>query len=346
MHETVLAEEIYQQPAALERVLLEAEHAVHDTAARIRAFDPEVVLLAARGSSDNAARYAQYLFGAFNGQVVALATPSLFTLYRRPPRLCHTLAIGLSQSGQSPDILAVIEETRRQGGLTLAITNDPASPLANAASAVIPLGVGPELCVAATKTYSGTLLALAMLSAEIDGDSERAEALRSAPQAVLAALACRGNISDAVAGLSDSSHFLVVGRGYNYSTASEIALKMKETCHVSAEAYSAADLMHGPVAMVDDQSSVILVAPSGPGSSDARSLLPQLENRGAKTVVLSDRESRFENGNWVVPLPSVPEWLSPLVMIVPGQLLALELAVARGRNPDRPLGLSKVTKTY
>lgn len=346
IHDTLLGEEIYQQPAALERVLLGADHSLRDAASCIRAFEPQVVLVAARGTSDNAARYAQYLFGAFNGLVVALAAPSLFTLYRRPPRLCRTLAIGISQSGQSPDVVTVVEETRRQGGLTLAITNDPSSPLASAASAVIPLGAGPELCVVATKTYSCTLLVLAMLSAAIEGDSDRAEILQRVPQAVTAALAYRQMVADTVGELSRSSHFLVVGRGYNYCTAFEIALKTKEASHVSAEAYSVADLMHGPVAMVDDQLPVILVAPNGAGSSDARSLLVLLRKRGAKTAVFSDQDAQFPNGNSVVRLPSVPEWLSPLVMIVPGQLLALELAVARGWNPDRPLGLSKITETY
>jgi glucosamine--fructose-6-phosphate aminotransferase (isomerizing) len=344
--DSVFSDEIYQQPAALAGVLLEADDAVRDTADRIRTFEPEVVLLAARGTSDNAARYAQYLFGAFNGLVCALAAPSLFTLYRRPPRLCRTLAIGISQSGQSPDVVTVIEETRRQGGLTLAITNDPSSPLASAATALISLGVGPELCVAATKTYSCTLLVLAMLSAAIERDCDRTEVLLGVPQAVTAALAHRQMVADTVHELSTYSHFLVIGRGYNYSTAFEIALKMKETSHVSAEAYSMADLMHGPVAMVDEQLPVILIAPSGAGSSDAQSLLSLLEKRGAKAVVFLDSDSRLSNGKLVVRVPSVPEWLSPLVMSVPGQLLALELAVARGQNPDRPLGLSKITETY
>ena len=270
-HETVLGQEIYQQPAALARMLTSANNEVRDAAARIRAFEPEVVLLAARGSSDNAARYAQYLLGAFNGMVVALATPSLFTLYRRPPRLRRALTIGISQSGQAPDVVTVVEETLRQGGLTLAITNDPSSPLAKAASAVIALGVGHEHSVPATKTYTGTLLALAMLSAAIDGDLIREAALEGIPQAVDAALAEQRALADVVRPFAGYTRFLVVGRGYNYSTAFEIALKMKETSYVLAEAHSMADLMHGPLAMVDDQLPVILVAPSGVGS-DCRNL--------------------------------------------------------------------------
>jgi glucosamine--fructose-6-phosphate aminotransferase (isomerizing) len=305
-----------------------------------------VVLLAARGSSDNAARYAQYLLGAFHGMVVALATPSLFTLYRRPPRPSRALTIGLSQSGQSPDVVAVIEETRRQGGLALAITNDPCSPLAEAANTCISLGVGLERSVAATKTYTGTLLALAMLSTAIDGDRSRAEALQRMPQAVRAALALWGAPADDVSTFAGYTRFLVIGRGYNYSTVFEIALKMKETSRVLAEAYSMADLMHGPLSMVDNKLPVLLVAPSGKGSDEAPALFLRLKEQGTRVIVFSDRESLLRRADLAVPLPRVPEWLSPMVAIVPGQLLALNLAIARGFDPDHPRGLRKVTRTY
>jgi len=344
-HATALGQEIYQQPAALARQLTSADDAVRDAAARIRAFAPDVVLLAARGSSDNAARYAQYLLGAFNGQVVALATPSLFTLYQRAPRLSRTLSIGISQSGQSPDVVAVIEETRRQGGLTVAITNDPSSPLAKTASAVIPLGVGNERSIAATKTYTGSLLAIAMLSTAIDSDPKRAVALRGVPQAVEAALTQHAALADVASAFAGYSRLLVVARGYNYSTAFELALKMKETSQVLAEGHSMADLMHGPLAMVDEQLPVILIAPSGVGSDEAPSLLLRLKTQRAKVIVFSDRQVHFANADAIVPLPCVPEWLSPMVAIIAGQLWALELAIARGFDPDLPLGLSKVTRT-
>ncbi len=345
-HETILSQEIYQQPDALARMLVSADDAVRDAAVRIRAFEPEVVVLAARGSSDNAARYAQYLLGAFHGLVVALATPSLFTLYRRPPRLKRALTIGLSQSGQSPDVVAVIEETRRQGGLALAITNDPYSPLAEVANVCIPLSTGPEHSIAATKTYTSTLLALAMLSTANDGDRHRSEALQRVPQAVGAVLTQQRALSDGARDFAAFTRFLVVGRGYNYSTAFEIALKMKETSYVLAEAYSMADLMHGPLAMVDDQLPVLLVAPSGEGSDEAPALFLRLKQQGARIIAFSDRKSLLERADLAVPLPCVPEWLSPLVAIVPGQLWALELAIARGCDADNPRGLSKVTRTH
>jgi glucosamine--fructose-6-phosphate aminotransferase (isomerizing) len=238
-----------------------------------------------------------------------------------------------------------MEETRRQGGLALAITNDPASPLANAASAVIALGVGNESSVAATKTYTGSLLALAMLSAAIDGDLNRASALQGVPQSMEAALTQHGALADIARSFAGYSRFLVVGRGYNYSTVFEIALKMKETSYVLAEPHSMADLMHGPMAMVNDRLPAILVAPSGVGSDEAPALLLRLKKQGAQVVVFSDRNLHFANADVVVPLPHEPEWLSPLVAIVPGQLWALELAIARDCDPDQPLGLSKVTRT-
>ncbi len=344
-HKTELSQEILQQPDALEQMLIGADEAVCEAAARIRAFDPEVVLLAARGSSDNAARYAQYLFGAYHGLVVALATPSLFTLYHRPPRLRRALTIGLSQSGQSPDVVAVIEETRRQGGLTLAITNNPVSPLADASGKCIALGMTPEHSVAATKSYTGTLLALAMLSTKMDRDPVRSEALQSVPQAMRDALVQRQPLAASVRAFVGYNRFLVVGRGYNYCTAFEIALKMKETSYIVAEAHSIADLMHGPMAMVDEQLPVILVASRGAGSDESRLLLLRLQKLGAKTIVISDGELLLELADLAVPMPHIPEWLSPLVAIVPGQLLALELAMARGCDPDHPRGLSKVTLT-
>ena len=345
VRQTVLSQEISQQPDALEQILIAADDAVCEAAARIRAFEPEVVLLAARGSSDNAARYAQYLFGAFHGLVVALATPSLFTLYHRPPQLRRALTIGLSQSGQSPDVVAVIDETRRQGGLALSITNDPRSPLADASGICIALGMAPEHSVAATKSYTGTLLALAMLSTKMDHDPVRGEALQSVPQAVRDALVQRKLLAAGVRAFVGYDRFLVVGRGYNYCTAFEIALKMKETSYVVAEAHSIADLMHGPMAMVDEQLPVILVAPRGAGSDESRLLLLRLQELRAKTIVISDGELLLELADLGVPMSHMPEWVSPLIAIVPGQLLALELAIVRGRDPDHPRGLSKVTRT-
>ena len=346
-----LLREIHEQPLALARLLAGRRDAVREAAARIRAFCPAWVVIAARGTSDNAARYAQYVFGACNQLSVALAVPSLFTLYGAPPRLGRALTIGISQSGQSPDVVSVIEEARRQRGLTLAITNDLESPLAKAADLTLLLASGTEHAVAATKTYTNQLLMLAMLSAELSDDRQRQGELDAVPRAVDAALSATGSSgAAAMAELAmqyvNARRFLVLGRGFNYCTAFEIALKMKETSYVLAEPYSPADLLHGPVAMLDYGFPVVLVAPSGKASADVDALIDVLESRRARVIALTDREDVLARCASKIRVPEgVPEWLSPIVSVVPGQLWARSLAMAKGIDSDRPRGLSKVTLT-
>jgi glucosamine--fructose-6-phosphate aminotransferase (isomerizing) len=343
---SALHEEIHEQPHTLARLLGEHRQEVLCAAARISAFRPEWVVIAARGTSDNAARYAQYLFGAHNQLGVALAVPSLFTLYNAPPRLNRALTIGISQSGQSPDVVAVVDEARRQGGETLAITTDPASPLGRAAASCIPLATGKERAVAATKTYTNELLALAMLSAALSDDDDHWAALETVPGAVEVALASTQGLAEIAATFREATRFLVLGRGFNYSTAFEVALKMKETSYVLAEPYSVADLLHGPVAMIERGFPVILIAPSGRASDHALELSGLLEQRKARVIAFSDRTDVLERAEGKIRLPrGVPEWLSPLVSIVPGQLWARSLAMAKGLDPDAPRGLSKVTLT-
>jgi glucosamine--fructose-6-phosphate aminotransferase (isomerizing) len=343
----LLAAEIGEQPEALARLLSNGRKRVEQVAKRIRAFGPTWVMIAARGTSDNAARYAQYLFGAHNRLGVGLAAPSLLTLYDARPRLDLALTIGISQSGQSPDILAVIEEARRQGGATLAITNDPDSPLARAAEACIPLLAGEERCVAATKTYTTELLALAMLSAALEEDGRaRWERIERIPDTARAVIDATGDLSARVSAHASAEQMLVLGRGFNYCTAFEIALKIKETSYVMAEPYSVADLLHGPIAMVDEDVPVVVVAPTGRAFQEGMELMELFEQRGARLIALTDREDIIESATTVLRLPAgTPEWLSPLVAVLPGQLFAVALAMARGVDPDEPRGLSKVTRT-
>jgi glucosamine--fructose-6-phosphate aminotransferase (isomerizing) len=341
-----LEQEILEQPEVLER-LLERERSTVETVARaIRERGPRFVVLAARGSSDNAARYGQYLLGAVNGLPVALATPSLFTLYRRPPRLADALVVAVSQSGQSPDIVAVVEEGRRQGALTLAVTNDPASPLARAAEWVIPLHAGAERSVAATKTYTASLLALGMLSAALAGDEEMFTALRTVPGAIRQVISSAQTVCRASERYRYMEACVVVSRGYNYATAYEIALKLKELTYVLAEPYSSADFQHGPVALVEKGFPVIAVVPEGAVTAEMVDFLRRLREREAELVVISAREEVLSLAQTPLPLPEgIPEWLSPMVAVVPGQLFALGLTQARGLDPDQPRGLQKVTRT-
>jgi glutamine---fructose-6-phosphate transaminase (isomerizing) len=339
-------DEIREQPEALARLLRGGSETVEAIAARARAFAPRFVVIAARGSSDNAARYAQYLFGAHNGLPVCLATPSLFTCYGAGPSLAGALVVGVSQSGQSPDIVAVVEAGRRHGALTLAITNRPGSPLSLAAEHTLPLLAGEEKAVAATKTYTSQLCALAMLSAALEGGADRRAELARVPGFVEEAI----RLNDAVDARAEryryADHFVVAGRGFNYGTAFEVALKIKETSYLVAEPYSPADLLHGPVAMIDRGFPVLLVAPSGRVLGDLAQLAEGLERRGAELIVLSDDEAVRKRARVGLPLPTgMEEWVSPIAAVVPGQLFAVALARTRGLDPDRPRGLSKVTET-
>ena len=341
-----LAREIAEQPEVL-AALLEAERGhAEELAAALHERDIALVVIAARGTSDNAARYAQYLFGALNRLPVALATPSLFTLYGAAPDLRRALVLGVSQSGESPDILAVVEEGRRQGAPTLAITNVPDSPLASAAEHVLPLHAGVERSVAATKTYTAQLFAIAMLGAAFAGDDARWGELDRAPRAAEAAMALDAEIAQRAERYRYADRLVTSGRGYCYGTAFELALKLKETCYLLAEPYSPPDFLHGPVAIVDDGFPALLVGPSGAAYDGMLAFARTVQERGAELVAISDREELLALARTPLRLPQpVPEWLAPLTTIVPGQLLALHLARAKGLDPDRPRGLTKVTHT-
>ena len=341
-----LRKEIFEQS----RVLAELIEAEEDNATRvaeeIRRRGVRYIVIAARGTSDNAARYGQYLFGAYNRLPVGLATPSLFSIYNQPPRLEDGLIIGISQSGQSPDIVAVLEEGQRQGAPTLAVTNDPDSSLAAQADYVIPLHAGEERAVAATKTYTAQLTALALLSCALGDDPARLEALRRVPLAVERVLDGEELIAEAVERYRYMETCVVLGRGYNYATAFEIALKLKELNYLIAEPYSSADFMHGPIAVVGSGFPSLVIAPSGKMFDTMRDFTLELKSRGAELLIISDRQDLLAEAVTPLPLPEgVQEWLSPIVCVVPGQLFAYHLTLAKGYDPDHPQGLRKVTLT-
>lgn len=341
-----LEQEILEQPEVLHRLLSRERERAHAFAGVSRKLAPRFVVIAGRGSSDNAARYGQYLLGAVNGMPVALATPSLFTLYRRPPRLADALVIAISQSGQSPDIVAVVEEGRHQGALTLALTNDPDSPLGRAAEFVLPLHAGNERSIAATKTYTASLFAIAMLSAALAEDEGMFAALHSVPDAIAQVAASAGAIRQASERYRYMEACVVVSRGYNYATAYEIALKLKELTYILAEPYSSADFQHGPIALVERGFPVIAIVPEGAVTAEMLEFLGRLREPEAELVVISAREEALKLAQTPLAVPAgIPEWLSPMVTVVPGQIFALGLTLARGLDPDRPRGLRKVTLT-
>ena len=338
--------EIREQPEVLAGLLAGGRERAIEIAERIRHYGPRSVVIAARGTSSNAGRYAQYVFGARNRLSVALATPSLYTVYRQPPDLSGTLVVGISQSGQSADIVSVVEEASRQGALTLALTNDPTSPMATASDLCFALLAGVERAVAATKTYTCELLAVAMISAALTGDADGWRSIAATPDAVATTIEANAGLAQRSARYAAARHVVVIGRGYNYATACEVALKLKETSYVVAEPFSAADFQHGPIAVIEAGFPVILIAPSGAAFPDVVRLSSRLTDLGAEIVCVTDQVDAVPEARLTLPVaPGLPEWLTPIAAVVPGQLLALAQAELRGFDPDQPRGLTKVTQT-
>lgn len=342
-----LHSEILEQPTCLERLLVSQRKTVEQIVQAIQMDDIQFAFLAARGTSDNAGRYANYLWGAMNSLPMALATPSLFTYYHQPPRLKQALVIGISQSGQSPDIISVLAEGKRQGNPTLAITNTPCSPLAKVADFVLNIQAGPELAVAATKTYTAELMAIAMLSAAMSGKADRWKELAQVAGWVNAVLELDETISQAAQRYRYMQQCVVLGRGYNYATAFEWALKLKELTYVAAEPYSSADFQHGPVAMVAKGFPVLAVAPRGYVLDSMLKILAYLKDELlAELVIIADNPEALDMAQVPLSIPAhIPEWLTPLVSIVPAQLFSYHLTLAKGYDPDKPRSISKVTET-
>jgi glucosamine--fructose-6-phosphate aminotransferase (isomerizing) len=345
--DSIMETEIDEQPGALARTL-KANAAEIDALCRdIRGRNITTVMIAARGSSDNAGVYAKYLFQSYNGLLVAMATPSLYTFYHTPPRLAGVFVLGISQSGQSEDIVEVLAEARRQGALTAAITMDANSPLAAQSQRVLRLETGPEKAVAATKTFTSSLALIAALSTAWEGSRERAESLARLPELAAKTLdSARAPAAARAPSYRTANRCVVMGRGFCHGIAREIALKLKELTYVTAEPYSAADFQHGPMAMVEEGFPVVLLAPAGVLQASMLESARGLKEKKADLIAISDLPELLAMGNTALPLPvGIPEWLSPILAVLPGQLFALRLSQAKGIDPDAPRGLRKVTVT-
>lgn len=340
-----LEKEIAQQPEVLSRLLAEGGSSTELVAASIRKFDPVFACIAARGTSDHAAIYAQYLFGAALRLPVMLATPSLHTVYGAPADLSKALVIGISQSGKAGDARAVLRDAREQGALTLAITNYEDSALAAAAAHHLPLRAEEEFSVAATKTYTAQLTVIAMLATALAASEEMRSSLMELPQLARVTL----DLTEDIAGWSrryrSMDRLSVLGRGYNYATACEISLKVKELTYIASEGYSEADFRHGPIAVVQKGYPVILVAPQGRALAGMRDMADTVKEKGAKTLVISNDDDLLRVATHSMRIADAPEWLSPIVGVMPGQVFAMHQALARGHDVDKPRGLSKVTIT-
>lgn len=342
-----LHKEILEQPHLLANLLDTQRSAMTKVADAIRERDIKYVFLAARGTSDNAGRYADYLWGAFNHLPIALATPSLFTYYNQPPKLRDALVVAISQSGMSPDIISVVEEGKKQGCLTLAITNDPDSPLANTADLMIDIQAGAEKAVAATKTYTSELMVIAMLSVALEGDVDAWEQLDKVPALAEEVLKHDASIQRMSERFRYMRECVVLGRGFNYSTAFEWALKLKELTYVVAEPYSSADFQHGPIALVEGGFPVLAVAPQGKVFDTMHSMLAKLRNEhAAELVVISNAKEALKLAQSPIALPEMPEWVSPIIGILPAQLFAWHLTQVKGYDPEKPRTITKVTETH
>jgi glucosamine--fructose-6-phosphate aminotransferase (isomerizing) len=337
VEKSVLAREIFAQPDGLERFRAREGARVRELGARVAKLGPAGVMIAARGSSDHAAVYAKYLLGARARVPVALAAPSLISLYGRAPRLEGWVVLGISQSGASPDVVGVIRAARAQGCATLALTDRVESELALAAEHVIPMHIGGERAVAATGTFTTALYALAHLVSGFCGDDDAA--LARVPEFAARALDGEPAARALATALAKHTNCAVIGRGFGFPIALEWALKLKELAGVFAEPFSAADYRHGPIALAASGAPVFTIELEGPARADVRRLGLELRARGAMLVRASDEASAD------LPLPVAAEWLAPIPAAIAGQLLAFWLARARGRDADQPIGLTKVTRT-
>lgn len=365
--QTYMLREIHEQPEAVHQALEGAREVVRGIATEVAGRGVDLIVIAARGTSDHAALYAQYLFQYLNGIPVALATPSLMTIYGATVRYDHALVIGVSQSGESPDVVEVVSKSRAAGAYTVAITNVAQSPLAAAADVALLCHAGVERSVAATKTYTTTCAVFAALAAALPGGEPLWCCLDDLPSLVQAALATEETVARGVVRYTHARDCVVLGRSFQYSTAREAALKLEETCYLIATPFSTADFRHGPAALAERGLPVMLFGAPGPTTADAIELLGWLRERGADCVVIGQEKRVLDLATVAIPLQlptlrgtdgsdraastalgghaSVDELLAPIAYVVPGQLFAHYLALQKGLNPDKPRSLTKVTHT-
>lgn len=344
---TIMLEEIKSQPEILAGLQVEAEEIVGDLAAKVMDRGIDLIILAARGTSDHAAVYGQYLLTYMTGLPVALAAPSLVTLYRRPLKLANALVIGLSQSGEAADVNEYLAAAREGGALTAVITNNSESTMAKSAEHLLLCRAGVEHAVAATKTYMAEMALLAMFSLALSPDQAAMPAeFAELPRHIAATINLEEEIKIRTERYAFIDECVVLARGFNQATALETALKIQETSHIGAKGFSAADFLHGPIAMIHRGVPTLFFAPSGVAMHGLLETALKVRERGGELIIFSDDESLLSLGKHSFPLPSVAEWLSPFTCITAAQLFACYLALAKGYNPDRPRGLTKVTVTH
>lgn len=342
-----MLEEIRQQPKALAATLKSEWKNVESLKRQFEAYRPRLIVLAARGTSDNAAQFGRYLLELLTGIPVSLAAPSLYTLYGAKLDLEETLVVAISQSGESTDTNKVLERAKEMGAFTLGITNEADSTLAKLGHATILVRAGKEKSVAATKTYSGQLMAMYLLAYALGAKLERKN-LEALPDLADKALRLEKDVAALAGRYRFMEHAVVVGRGLNYANAFEFALKMMETCYVVAERFSSADLLHGPIAMVDPHFPAFVFAPSGPTWAPVSQFLERIDATTGESLLVTDKSNKaaFDSKRRAIRIPAaIPELYTAIPYIIPAQLFAGYLAQEKGLNPDQPRSLSKVTRT-
>lgn len=338
-----MLEEIAEQPEALERTLSAEHEKYRRLGSFLRSKDIDLVVIVARGSSDNAGLFGRYLIEVTAGIPVSLSAPSVYTLYNAKIDLKRALVIGVSQSGEGSDINIVLESAKSSGAHTLAITNEPDSTMAKLVDETLLIHAGRERSVAATKTYTGQMLHFYMLANEL---GEKKLDLSCIPSFAANALELKPQVESLVQRYVFMENCVVVGRGLNYGNSYEMALKLMETCYVVAERFSSADFFHGPLAIVERRFPVVLFGPSGVTQQSSVELLKRLHELNADCLsITNDAEIARLSPNSLVLPSEISDFLSPIPFIVPAQLFAALLSAAKGLDPDAPRSLSKVTKT-
>lgn len=339
-----MRKEALEAPTVVERLLKENRREVESLAGYLRRNPPPFALTVARGSSDHAALFGKYLFESLLNIVTASAAPSVFTVYDAVPRVSRALVAAISQSGESPDLLEVVQTAKRSGALTLALVNQPQAPLAKLCEAALPLWAGVEESVAATKSYLAALAALAQLAAQWKQDKALISALEQLPEAMQRA--SEADWTEGLEALHETENTLVVGRGYAFAIASELALKLKETSALHAEALSGAELLHGPVALVEPGFPLLLLAPKDRPLESIIALAENLKTKGAHLLIASSEPSALGLAHTPLPLPvKLHPVLDGILLAQAFYPFAAQLAKARGLDPDRPRNLAKVTRT-
>jgi glucosamine--fructose-6-phosphate aminotransferase (isomerizing) len=337
--DTLMYREAHEAADVVARQLVANEGVVAALAARLRATPPRMIITCARGSSDHAATYAKYVFETQLGIVVASASPSVTSIYRAPQQLEGALYIVISQSGRSPDLVRNAEAAKASGAHVVAMVNVEDSPLAVAADTVIPLHAGPERSVAATKSYIAALAAILHLAARWSGEAELQDALTALPGQLRAGW--DADWSELTDGLVDARNLFVVGRGFGFAAALEGALKFKETCGLHAEAFSAAEVKHGPMALVGPDFPVLFFGQNDETLESTLQVAAEFRARGARVWVAAPGAS----GEGLLPLVASAPIAAPLLTIQSFYRATNALALRRGYNPDVPPHLNKVTET-